>query len=230
MNHRALIVDDIVHHLLILCDINTYSNMIVNKHIYNHCNQHFWIKKLEYFNLPFIKPTNVNVFKSTLYAQQLAKQIIIMNNNTKNMRFKKIISIDFYRNDNFNKIHLPIAFNKAITFNPNNYEMPCECISIKLKNDLKCNKNYYQIRYKITHYDTGKEYLNIKSLCSIGEVETLLIYLLFGSYGYRDNCFEFHTYFLNHVTITNDQQDDYVVYNKSLVIYEDYDKDVIIGG
>lgn len=213
------IINDILHTLLIICDIDTYPNMIVNKHIYNYCDQVFWRNKLKYYQLPYIKHTTWYVFKSTLYAQQLAKKIMLMNKNTHSKYISKnIIEIDFTRNNKFDQIQLPTAFDKAMTFNFVNYDIPCEFITLKLKN------NNYHVTYSIQHYDTGEVYLKLKILCNNIETESILITLLYGSFEYKKDCYVFHTYFTNEMSITNEQQDNYVVYKETLVINDDYDK------
>lgn len=218
------IVDDILHILLLICDIDTYSNLIVNKHIYNYCDQAFWLKKLKYYQLPYIKPVDVYVFKSTMYAQELAKQIMVMNKNTNPKHVsKKIIDINFIKNDKFIKIQLPAAFNEALTFNLNNYKMPCECICLKLVED------FYHVKYVISDYMTAEQYLKIKIICNMIDAEDILIKLLYGSYAYKKGYFVFHTYFTNSISISNDQGDDYVVYQDSLIINDRYDTSIQYG-
>lgn len=223
------IVDDILHYLLLICDIKMVPNLIVNKHMYHYCfssDQSFWKEKLKYCNLPYIKHIDSDVLKQTLYAQYLAKQIIIMNKNTKyTYNDRKIISFDFTRTDIFNQIPLPKAFNEAITFNMQHYDMPCDWINIKLLED----SNQYKMSYRITNYNTGNKYLKLKMITNESEVEKILITLLFGCYGLKEGYFEFHTYFLDNVTVTNDQHDNYLVHKKQVVVYENYDKEFNYG-
>ena len=210
------LVYDVLHYLLLICDIDTLVNMIVNKDIYNYCNQQFIRHKLTYHHLPIIEVNDywLKYYKEILYANNIAKQIIVMNQMSNNYVYRKIIDIDFKRKK-VPKLLSDALHQQLMTFDITLCELACENICLTLKN------NIYYLKYQITHYNTGDVYFTLKETINVEKLQFILTTILYDSYG-RNHYYTFSSHFFNDITIGDDQQDNYVVMRKKIEINDSY--------
>ena len=228
----AYVINDVLHLILMECDINTLQNFIINKHLLSYCNKQFWQNKLLHDHLPIINSSYnpIKEYKLLQRAYPLAEEIILLNKNPLKWR-DTLIEIHFERLPNtYPNLTLlsPLLHNKLLDFNMEEYDLPSESIYIKLKN------NTYIMNYRIQGYNSGDAYLKLKENINESTVKEIITKIIFdGKMHYdglmfRNRYFVFDSYYFTHINVTDDHGTAFLVFKDYLQIdnnrgiYEDY--------